>query len=59
MFDRVLNMPLNYLRTLKEKALSNKTPTLMKSLNMDIWVAGTSNQLVIRDSKTGTKFSKY
>ena len=52
-------MPLNYLRTLKEKALSNKTPTLIKSLNMDIWVAGTSNQLVIRDSKTGTKFSKY
>ena len=32
--------------THREKALSNKTPALTKSMNMDIWVVGT------------TKFSK-
>ena len=29
----------------REKAPSNKTPVLSGSLNMDIWVDGTSNQL--------------
>ena len=29
--------------TQREKAPSNKTPALTKSLNMDIWVIGTSN----------------
>ena len=29
--------------TNREKAPSNKTPTLSKSMNKDIWVAGTSN----------------
>ena len=33
-----------------KKAPSNKTPALTKSMNMDIWVAGTSDQLFIRDS---------
>ena len=33
--------------TFTEKASSNKTPVLAKSINMDIWVVGTSNQLFI------------
>ena len=33
-----------------EKTPSNKTPMLPKIMNMDIWVAGTSNQLFIRGS---------
>ena len=36
--------------THKEKAPSNKTPAPTKSMNMDIWVFGTSNQLLGRDS---------
>ena len=31
-----------------EKTPSNKTPALTKSMNMDIWVVRTSNQLFIR-----------
>ena len=30
----------------------------MKNTNMDIWVAGTSNQFFLRGSKTGKKFPK-
>ena len=37
---------------------SNKTPALTKSMNMVIWVVGTSNQLFIRGSYTANKFSK-
>ena len=34
-----------YLRILdREKAPSNKTPTLTKNRNMNVWVAGTRNQ---------------
>ena len=44
--------------THREKAPSNKTPALSKSMNMDIWVVGTSNQPFIRDSRTETKFLK-
>ena len=44
--------------TQREKALSNKTPTLTKSRNMGIWVVGISNQLFLRGSYTKTKFSK-
>ena len=33
-----------------EKAPSNKTPTPSKSVNMDIYVVGTSNQLFIQGS---------
>ena len=36
--------------TQREKVLSNKTPSLTKSMNMSIWVVGTSNQLFIRGS---------
>ena len=36
--------------THREKAPSNKTPTLSKIMNMNIWVADTSNQLLIRGS---------
>ena len=49
-------MAENQLRILT--APSNKTPALTKSTNMDIWVVGTTNQLVIRGSLTETKFSK-
>ena len=45
--------------TYREKASLNKTPALSKSMNIDIWVVGTSNQLFIRGSQTETKFSKY
>ena len=41
------------IKTIKDthraKTLSNKTPTLTRSANMDNWVTGTSNQLFIRD----------
>ena len=33
-----------------EKAPSNKNPTLTKSMDIDIWVAGTSNRIFIRGS---------
>ena len=36
--------------THKEKAPSNRTPTLSKSMNMGIWVVGTSHQLFTRGS---------
>ena len=44
--------------TQREKAPSNKTQSLTKNTNMDIWFVGTSNQLFIRCSETETKFSK-
>ena len=44
--------------TQREKAPSNKTPALSESMNMDIWVVSTSNQLFITGSYTETKFSK-
>ena len=33
--------------THKEKARSNKTPSILESMNMEICVAGTSNQLFL------------
>ena len=36
----------------------NKTPTLLKSMNIDICVVGTSNQIFMRGSQTPTTFSK-
>ena len=36
--------------TYREKALSNKTPALTKSTNMDNWVVGTSSQFFLRGS---------
>ena len=44
--------------THREKTPSNKTSALAKSMNMDIWVAGTSNQLFIAGSYTKAKFQK-
>ena len=32
----------------EKNAPSNKTPVLTKSMNIDIWVVGTSNQVFIR-----------
>ena len=40
----------NVKDTHREKAPSNETPALTKSMNMDIWVVGTLNQLLIRGS---------
>ena len=36
--------------THREKAPSNKIPALTKTINMDIWVVGTLNQLYITSS---------
>ena len=36
--------------THRENVPPNKTAALTKSMNMDTWVAGTSNQFFIRDS---------
>ena len=36
--------------THREKAISNETPAPSKSMNVDTWVAHTSNQLFIRGS---------
>ena len=46
------------LRILTEKAPLNKTSALTKSMNMDIWVVGTSNHLFIKGSYTESKFPK-
>ena len=51
-FDRVLK------DTQMEKTPSNKTAVLSKSMNVDIWLFGTSAQLFITGSYTETKFSK-
>ena len=40
----------NFKDTHREKAPSNKTPTLSKIMNIIIWVVGTSNQLIVRGS---------
>ena len=42
----------------KENISSNKTKTLIKSVNMNIWEIGTFSQLLIRGSYTPIKFSK-
>ena len=34
----------------REKAPSDKTPAVLKNMNMDIWVVDTLNQLFIRGS---------
>ena len=41
-----------------EKAPSSRTQALTKSMNMHIWLVGTSDQLIIRGSYTETKISK-
>ena len=45
-----LNEKINLKDIHREKAPSNKTPTLTKSMNMDIWVVGASNRLFLRGS---------
>ena len=42
----------------KEKAPSNKTPVLTKSMNMGIWVVGRSNHLFVIGSQTEAKLPK-
>ena len=42
---------------LNSSTVSNKTPTLWKSINMDIWVFGTLSKLFVQVSLTETKFS--
>ena len=44
--------------THREKASLNMTTLLTKSMNMDIWVVGTSNQPFLGDSYSEKKFSK-
>ena len=52
-------VPGNILKdTHKEKASSNKTQALTKSLSVGIWLVGTSNQLFIRGSYTEINFQK-
>ena len=53
----------HYLRkpikdTNRENTPSNKTQVLTKSMNMDIWVNGTLNQLFIRGSYSEIHFEK-
>ena len=45
--------------TQREKAPLNQTPALTKSMNIDIWDVGISNQLPIRGSQTETNLQKY
>ena len=44
--------------THREKAPSNKTQALIKSMNMGVWVIGILNQLFRRSSYNRIKFSK-
>ena len=39
-----------FIHTQREKAPSDKTQSLSKSMTMGIWVVDSSNQLFIRDS---------
>ena len=49
-FSDKLKFNIFFKDTHREKAPPNETPTPSKSINMDIWVVGTSNQLFIRGS---------
>ena len=44
--------------THREKAPSIKTLALTKSMNMEIWLTGLSNQIFIKRTYIETKFSK-
>ena len=50
--DKVILKHWIHLRILTEKKVlpSYETPALTKSANMDIWVVGETNQLIIRGS---------
>ena len=45
-----MTFPAQIKDTHREKAPSNKTPVLTKSVNIGIWVVGTTNQLFIGGS---------
>ena len=47
---QVYSVKSNHRDTQGEKAPSNKSPALTKSMNMVIWVVGTSNQFFLRGS---------
>ena len=49
---------ISFKDTHKEKPSSNETPALLESMNIDICVVRTSNQLLIPGPYTETKFSK-
>ena len=49
---------ISFKDTHREEAPSNKTPALSESINMDIWVVGTSDQVFTTGSYTETKFLK-
>ena len=49
---------ISFKDTRREKAPTNKTTALLESMIMDIWVVGTSNQLLLTGPYTETKFSK-
>ena len=55
---QVLNKIKATSRILKGKAHSNKTQARMKSMNMDIWLIGTPNELLKRSFCTHIKFKK-
>ena len=47
-----------FFKDTRKKDPLNKTPVLLKNMNMDFWVVGTSNQLFITGSYTETKLKK-
>ena len=51
-------VPISLKDTHRENTLTNKTLALSKSMNMDIWVIGTLNQLFIGGSYIKIKFPK-
>ena len=59
MGDKVFFLvPISLNDTHRENTLTNKTLALSKSMNMDIWVIGTLNQLFIGGSYIKIKFPK-
>ena len=57
--DLTVNIILDHLKdTHREKAPSNKTPVLRKSINMGVWAVGTLNQLFKRFLNWNKTFKK-
>ena len=46
----LVGLKCSQVNTHRKKVPSNETPAIAKSMNMDVWVVGTSNQLFIRGS---------
>ena len=58
-FTNMFLVPLcNVTDTHRENALSNKSQTLTKFVNMDIWVVGILNKLITKGSDTILIFFK-